>query len=596
MISRGEQLRAIQRVAIFKPVFSVSLVILGLAVALLEGVGLGFILPIVEIARSGGAASSEASGLLKVFVDVYATLGIPFNLGYVTAGVALVMMLRYTSSFALAWLRSILMVDFETDLKKRAFENSLEAEVKYFDEKGSDEILNAIITQAAWAGRTVLWGVRIMEQTLVSLVYFSIALFMAPMLTLLTVAVLGVVTYVIRFIIEPGIMVGNRLATANENVQKSGQAGTQGIRDVKLFGMRSELIGNFFDSIRRYRDSKIVRARNQASITNFFQLISAVTVFILIYLALTFTSLSLGGLAVFLFAMFRLAPRAGTLNDLIYKMESDLPHVIRTYDFIDEIDSEKEGKRGDRPAPDPVMKLVYEDVSFSYDGEERVLNDVTFEVDRGEYVAFVGQSGAGKTTIVSLLTRMYEPDTGSITVNSVSIDELDLDQWRSRVAVVRQDPFIFNDTLRFNLTIGSREASQEEIDRVCEIARVDEFFNELPKGYETLLGDDGVKLSGGQRERISLARALLKDADILVLDEATSNLDSNLEKEVQNSIEAMERDYITIAIAHRLSTVVNADRIYTLEDGRITETGEHDELVARDGKYAEFYSVQSQGF
>lgn len=169
-----------------------------------------------------------------------------------------------------------------------------------------------------------------------------------------------------------------------------------------------------------------------------------------------------------------------------------------------------------------------------------------------------------------------------------------INEWRDRIAIVRQDPFIFNDTLRYNLTIGNRDVSEKKLNTVTQIAKIDEFLNELPDGYETQLGEQGVRLSGGQQQRVALARALLKDADILVLDEATSNLDSTLEKEVQKSIENIEHDYAIIGIAHRLSTVRNADRIYTVDSGRIIEDGSHTELIENNGQYAELYTVQSE--
>jgi subfamily B ATP-binding cassette protein MsbA len=189
---------------------------------------------------------------------------------------------------------------------------------------------------------------------------------------------------------------------------------------------------------------------------------------------------------------------------------------------------------------------------------------------------------------------MYEPDIGEIRANGQPIYEMDIEEWRSRIAVVRQSPHIFNDTLRYNITIGDWDVSNDELDRVTRIARVDEFFDELPDRYDTQLGDDGVRLSGGQRQRVALARALLKDADVLVLDEATSDLDSNLEKQVQESIESMERDYAMVGIAHRLSTVKNADRIYSVDAGEIVETGQHEELIDNGGQYAELYTIQSQ--
>jgi subfamily B ATP-binding cassette protein MsbA len=179
-----------------------------------------------------------------------------------------------------------------------------------------------------------------------------------------------------------------------------------------------------------------------------------------------------------------------------------------------------------------------------------------------------------------------------VLADGTPIDEFDIDEWRGRVSLVRQDPYIFNDTLRYNVAVADRSASIEAIEHVCEIAHVTEFLDELPDGYDTILGDDGVRLSGGQKQRVALARALLKDADVLLLDEATSDLDSNIERSVQTAIESMDRDYALVTIAHRLSTVKNADRIYTVENGRITDVGHHDELLDDGGLYAELYATQ----
>jgi subfamily B ATP-binding cassette protein MsbA len=269
--------------------------------------------------------------------------------------------------------------------------------------------------------------------------------------------------------------------------------------------------------------------------------------------------------------------------------------MTRTQDLIDGLKASEESQQGSSAVPATVTDIKFDRVRFSYTGEEPIIRGVNFTINAGEFVGFVGQSGAGKSTIVSLLARFYEPDDGRIYANGEPIDEMDPSEWRERIAMVRQDPYVFNDTLWYNLTIGNRDATRSEIERVCEIARVTEFLDELPNGYDSQLGDKGVRLSGGQKQRVALARALLKDADLLILDEATSDLDSNLEKQVQHAIESMDRDYALITIAHRLSTVRGADRIYTMENGQISERGNHGELVERDGKYAELYAVQSEG-
>jgi len=275
----------------------------------------------------------------------------------------------------------------------------------------------------------------------------------------------------------------------------------------------------------------------------------------------------------------------------VYAVEGYLSHLGRTHAFLDEFDQRQE-ESGDRSVS-RVSEIEFDDVHFSYSDDEEVLRGLSFDVRNEEFIAFVGQSGAGKSTIVSLVARMYDPDDGEIRADGFPIEEYDIRQWRERIAVVRQQPYIFTDTLENNVTIGNREATRADVERVCEVAKVDEFVDDLPNGYDSQLGDDGVRLSGGQRQRVALARALLKDADFLVLDEATSDLDSNLEKEVQAAIESMEREYGIIAIAHRLSTVKNADRIYTVESGEIVESGSHSELLEDDGEYADLYTVQS---
>ncbi|WP_159904773.1 ABC transporter ATP-binding protein [Salinirussus salinus] len=592
---RREQLRALVRVARYRPAFTAAIVGAGVFAAALEAVGLSFILPIVEIVQSSSDPAAEADGVLGMFVAVYQTLGIPFTLGSVVVGVSLVLAVRWTLTFIVRWLRESLAFNYMRDLQTRSFDNALDACIEYFDHEGSDDILNAIVTQAEYAGRVIRHVVVFLEQFLLSLMYLVIAFVIAPLLTLFTAVFLGGLSVVFRYVLEPGYDIGDRVADANERVQEAAQAGTQGIRDTKLFGLQSELFSDFLDAVGQFAKSSIKLRRNQEAIKSFYSLLTAISVFALIYLAIAFMNMSLGSLGVFLFAMFRLGPKASALNSKLYQIENTLPHLVRTQQFIDELERNQELDVDREPVPESVESVEFDDVRFSYQGQDdEALAGISFKFEKGDFIGFVGPSGAGKSTIVSLLTRLYEPDTGNIRANARSIHEMDINEWRSQIAVVRQNPFIFNDTLRYNLTIGNRDVSRDELDEAARIAHVDEFSQDLPDGYDTQLGDDGVRLSGGQRQRVALARALLKEADVLVLDEATSDLDSGLEKDVQKSIENMDRDYAIVGIAHRLSTVMNADRIYTVDDGKIIEAGRHEELIETDGQYAELYNIQSQ--
>ena len=591
-ISTGEKLESLKQVARHRPLFMASVLVLSLVATLLEGIGLTFLYPIITAAQAEGDAVQNADGVTELFFQAYLTLGLPFTLEFLIVGLASVMVVRYSVSFLAKWLSSVLTVEYERYLRTHAYELALGATVSYYDDEGSDDILNAIITQTQYASGAIQQILSLVRQTLLCLMYASIALVIAPVLTVVATVVFGGLTYLIRHVLEPGYTVGDRVATANERVQENVQAGTQGIRDIKLFGMTEHLLSEFRTTIDQYTNSSIALYRNQIAIRSIYELGVAIVLFGLIYVAISHLALSISALGVFLFAMFRLGPRISGLNSMVYAIEGNLPHLVRTHRFIGRLEEHQEPDSGTRSVPDPIDEVEFDDVSFTYDGEDDpVLSDITLRIDRGEFVGIVGQSGTGKSTVVSLLARIYDPTSGEIRANGTSIAEFDLREWRSNVAMVRQDPHIFNDTLRYNLTTG-RDVSKGELRRVSEVAQISHFLDELAAGYDTPLGDDGVKLSGGQRQRVALARALLSDAELLILDEATSDLDSDLERRIHETIERLGDDRTVIAIAHRLSTVRTADRIYTVEKGRITESGSHHELLRNDGKYAYLHSIQ----
>lgn len=585
-----EKLQAFYVIASYRPKFTAGIIGFSMFAALFEGVGVTFIIPLVEIARSPEV--SPEGGIAGAFASIYQFLDLPFTLGSIVVGISLVLVVRYSASFLSEWARVMLKVNYVSSLQSRSFENALDARIAYFDAEGSDDILNAIVTQASKAGQAIEAFVRIFQTGILVVMYLVIAMYLAPLLTVLAGLLIGTTTYLLRNVVESGYTVGDRVAEANRMIQQTVQAGTQGIREVKMLGYADTLVERFYDSMNQYVDSSINVNRNEAFIGNAHRLLVALVVFSLIYVSFVFMNMSIGELGAFLFVIFKVGPMVSNVNQRYYQLEGMLPHLIRTEEFIDELQKQPEVEDGDKSVPENPTPIVFDDVNFSYDENEPVLSDISFKINSGDFVALVGESGAGKSTVASLVARLYTPDSGDITAAWTPIRQYDLREWRSRIAYVRQDPFIFNTTLKQNLLMANPDATEEEMKRVSKISQVTEFIDDLPNGYDTELGDDGVRLSGGQRQRVALARALLEDADILLLDEATSDLDTNIENRVQTEIETMDRDFTIIAIAHRLSTIKGADRIFTLEDGEIIEEGEHKSLIQQDGKYAKLYRSQ----
>ena len=248
------------------------------------------------------------------------------------------------------------------------------------------------------------------------------------------------------------------------------------------------------------------------------------------------------------------------------------------------------------PVPCASLKgeIGFDHMSFGYDPGRLILKDLDFTIEAGSTTAFVGETGAGKSTLVSLLLRFYDPTTGKITIDGHNVRDYAQRDLRRQIGIVQQDVFLFSDSIAENIAYGREGASMEEIRSAARMAAADRFIQELPKGYDTKVGERGVKLSGGQKQRIAIARVFLKNPPVVILDEATSSLDTQTEEQIQETLDALSKDRTTIIIAHRLSTVRNADRIIVLDHGKILEEGTHESLLARGGKYFQLYEAQKK--
>ena len=276
---------------------------------------------------------------------------------------------------------------------------------------------------------------------------------------------------------------------------------------------------------------------------------------------------------------------------------SQLKHAIADMQLMFDV-LEQEPEIRDRPDARELEvgdgEVRFEHVDFAYDPERTILHDVSFTIPAGHKVAVVGPSGAGKSTLARLLFRFYDVDAGRILINGQDIREVTQQSLRAAIGIVPQDTVLFNDTLRYNIGYARPQASQAEIERAARLANIHEFIVSLPQGYDTVVGERGLKLSGGEKQRVAIARAILKNPRILVFDEATSSLDSHSEQAILESLRAAAENHTTLVIAHRLSTVVDADQILVMEGGRILERGHHQQLLQQQGLYAKLWELQQQ--
>jgi subfamily B ATP-binding cassette protein MsbA len=302
-------------------------------------------------------------------------------------------------------------------------------------------------------------------------------------------------------------------------------------------------------------------------------------------------SLTLGGFFTYTMFLGYLAAPLFQVVSIGTQITEAIAGLERTREVMNEKPEDEDARRTVELGP-INGNVQFEDVTFAYDPAKTVLHDVSFHSSPGTVTALVGSSGSGKSTIIGLISAFHTPNSGRVLVDSVDLATVRLDTFRSQLGVVLQDSFLFDGTIRENVAFSKPRATEEEVMRACAIARVDEFAERFEKKYDTIIGERGVKLSGGQRQRVSIARAILADPRILILDEATSSLDSESEQLIQQGLSFLMRGRTTFVIAHRLSTIRRADQILVVEDGRIVERGTHDELYAMGGRYFDLYNRQ----
>lgn len=365
---------------------------------------------------------------------------------------------------------------------------------------------------------------------------------------------------------------------------------------VKYFGNESMEL-QAFDSTQQEWERWAVKTQTSMSALNFAQgaVISVGVTLIMFFAAhgVTTGDMSIGDLVLvnaFLLQLFIPLGFLGIVYRQIKYSLADMDLIFKLLDTEPEVVDQKDAK----PLKIAQGAVQFKQVSFSYQPERKILSDISFSIPAGHKVAIVGSSGAGKSTLARLLYRFYDVSAGSITIDDQDIREVTQQSLRSTISIVPQDTVLFNNTIYYNIAYGRPGCTREEVESVAELAQLSHFIDKLPDGWETVVGERGLKLSGGEKQRVAIARAMLKKPRILVFDEATSSLDSKTEQAIQSTLSQVALDHTTMVVAHRLSTVVDAEKILVMENGVIKEQGTHSDLLAKGGVYAEMWELQKK--
>ncbi|MFL5401556.1 MAG: ABC transporter ATP-binding protein [Gemmatimonadales bacterium] len=570
--------------------------------SLLDGFTLIILIPILKHLFGTTGALRTGSTRLEALVDrvvqpVVAGATPLQAAGRLVVVLALGLLLKNAMSYASAQISVRAQEGLVRDLRSRLFAHLLTLDFGFFQRVKAGQIISGLITEVDQTKTVITASLLSFFQNLIVVATTLVILSQISLrLTLLTLAfvpflVLGLQKLVRRLRSHARARAQERgeiTATATERLAA--------IRLIRAFGEEQREAARFAGQAERYR-KRVIRTQRFSSLTSPLTEVFAGFLVILIIWAGTKPGLvGLGAplapeaIIVFLMAALKLTSPLKTISSFPAVMAVTLASAERVFDFLDQPATEI-----DRPGEEPARferEMVFDQVSFRYGDGDLVLNEVSFRLPRGKVVALVGPSGAGKSTAADLLPRFHDPSSGQILLDGVPLTRLSRRSLRGLMGVVSQDTVLLNDTVHANIGYGSPRATREQIEAAAHAANASAFIATLPERFDTILGERGTRLSGGQRQRIAIARALLRDPPILILDEATSALDTESERLVQQAIERLMRDRTVLVIAHRLTTVRDADEIVVLDAGRVTQRGTHDELLRAGGLYRRLYDLQ----
>ncbi|TQR21533.1 ABC transporter ATP-binding protein [Psychrobacillus vulpis] len=509
----------------------------------------------------------------------------------------LVYMLSTFLNYVVSYLGHKLGINIETDMRQQLFNHVQRQSFRFFDNTKTGHIMSRITNDLFDIGELAHHGPEDLFIAIMTIIgAFTIMFNINPELAIIAIIMVPFLSIVATY----GNIMMNRawknmygkIADVNARVEDS----VSGVRVVQSFTNEKFEIARFQEDNGQFRLAKLAAYKVMAGTHSSIYMMTRLVTLVVLVVGAWFSfndKLSYGEFVSFILFVNVLIKPVDKITALLELYPKGMAGFKR---FLELIEQEPEIK--DRPDAISVSHLngdiTFENVSFRYDEHKSVLEDINLSIKAGETVAFVGPSGAGKTTICSLIPRFYDVNEGAISIDGLNIQDITMNSLRSQIGIVQQDVFLFTGTIRENIAYGKKDATEQEIQDAANKAHLEDFISSLPEGYDTQIGERGLKLSGGQKQRLAIARMFLKNPPILILDEATSALDTETEKIIQKSLMELAENRTTLIIAHRLATIRDADRVIVVTENGIAEDGSYSELVEQDGIFARLHNIQFQ--
>ena len=566
-------------------------IVLSVTGAVFQGASVGLLLPALEVAENPGVQGG--SGVMwDTLQATYGLVAIPVTLLSLLIGVLLLIVIGQSLIYAQKHLSAAMSEGFVASLRHHAFDTFMRTDLSFHQGTRTGTLTNTLTQDLQRTGGAFDGLLECLTRSVLLIMFITTLFLVSWSTSLIAIAIVLIAALMIQHLVQLSKRIGKQMVETHKEFHGFALERIDSTRLVKVSNAQEQEVGKFEDIVGKVASVRTLHMRRGAQIRLLLEPSLAAGGITATYIGLTYFNMSLAEMATFLYVLVRIVPEAHALNRSRFNVAGYINHFDNAMNLIGEAERQTTIKGGTRPFPGLRESIVFENASFSYNGSAPVFHEINLTVEAKRVTAIIGPSGVGKSTLLDQIIRLLDPTSGRVLLDGVDVKEYDLISLRKGIALVSQEVTLFNDTVLGNIRYTHPEASEDEVIAAAIQANAHSFIQALPQGYHTLLGPRGMTISGGERQRIGLARALLPKPSVILLDEVTSNLDAESERLIQESLFQAAQDRTVIVVTHRLSTIQRADKIVVLDQGQIVEEGSPQALAEGQGLFRRHLQLQ----